>query len=207
MVTVNVVVSAGTVAAEPVERRMPSGDEVTELRLSVPEAGKRLLPLPDRGVAYLGRQTCAEGHRQRRRRAGLRDARPPLLPQRRRRAQPDGGGRDGDQEAGAGRATRPRRARPRASQRHEDDAGARLRPEVRRLLREALAAFDDLADPIGRGGRQAGRRRRPRPLVTASTASAASGVNRSDPGGAIASSSPSWSARTAGGSPARVPHA
>jgi single-strand DNA-binding protein len=46
MVTVNVVVLAGTVAADPVERRMPSGDEVTELRLSVPEAGKRLLPLP-----------------------------------------------------------------------------------------------------------------------------------------------------------------
>ena len=46
MVTVNVVVLAGTVTAEPVERRMPSGDEVTELRLSVPEAGKRLLPLP-----------------------------------------------------------------------------------------------------------------------------------------------------------------
>ena len=46
MVTVNVVVLAGTIAAEPVERRMPSGDEVTELRLSVPEAGKRLLPLP-----------------------------------------------------------------------------------------------------------------------------------------------------------------
>ena len=46
MVTVNVVVLAGTVAAEPVERRMPSGDEVTEIRLSVPEAGKRLLPLP-----------------------------------------------------------------------------------------------------------------------------------------------------------------
>jgi single-stranded DNA-binding protein len=40
MVTVNVVVLAGTVAAEPVERRMPSGDEVTELRLSVPEAGE-----------------------------------------------------------------------------------------------------------------------------------------------------------------------
>ena len=35
-----------TVAAEPVARTMPSGDEVTELRLSVPEAGKRLLPLP-----------------------------------------------------------------------------------------------------------------------------------------------------------------
>ena len=46
MVTVNVVVLAGTVAAEPVERQLPSGDEITELRLSVPEAGKRLLPLP-----------------------------------------------------------------------------------------------------------------------------------------------------------------
>jgi single-strand DNA-binding protein len=45
-VAVNVVVLAGTVAADPVERTMPSGDEVTELRLSVPEAGKRLLPLP-----------------------------------------------------------------------------------------------------------------------------------------------------------------
>ena len=44
--TVNVVVLSGTVAADPVERRMPSGDEVTEIRLSVPEAGKRLLPLP-----------------------------------------------------------------------------------------------------------------------------------------------------------------
>jgi single-strand DNA-binding protein len=39
-------VLAGTVSADPVQRRMPSGDEVTELRLSVPEAGKRLLPLP-----------------------------------------------------------------------------------------------------------------------------------------------------------------
>ena len=46
MVTVNVVVLAGTVAAEPVQRQLPSGDEVTELKLSVPEAGKRLLPLP-----------------------------------------------------------------------------------------------------------------------------------------------------------------
>lgn len=46
MVTVNVVVLAGTVAADPVERQMPSGDAVTEIRLSVPEAGKRLLPLP-----------------------------------------------------------------------------------------------------------------------------------------------------------------
>jgi single-strand DNA-binding protein len=46
MVTVNVVVLAGTVAADPVTRQMPSGDEVTELRISVPETGKRLLPLP-----------------------------------------------------------------------------------------------------------------------------------------------------------------
>ena len=46
MVTVNVVVLAGTVSADPVLRRMPSGDEITELRLSVPEAGRRLLPLP-----------------------------------------------------------------------------------------------------------------------------------------------------------------
>jgi single-strand DNA-binding protein len=45
-VAVNVVVLAGTIAAEPIEREMPSGDQVTELRLSVPEAGKRLLPLP-----------------------------------------------------------------------------------------------------------------------------------------------------------------
>ena len=46
MVTVNVVVLAGTVAAEPVARTMPSGDEVTELRISVPEVGRRHLPLP-----------------------------------------------------------------------------------------------------------------------------------------------------------------
>ena len=32
MVTVNVVVLTGTVAADPVERRMPSGDEVVEFR-------------------------------------------------------------------------------------------------------------------------------------------------------------------------------
>ena len=46
MVPVNVVVLAGRVAADPVRRVMPSGDEVTELRVSVPEEGKRLLPLP-----------------------------------------------------------------------------------------------------------------------------------------------------------------
>ncbi len=46
MVAVNVVVLAGTISADPVRRRMPSGDEVTELRLSIPETGKRHLPLP-----------------------------------------------------------------------------------------------------------------------------------------------------------------
>ena len=37
MLTVNVVVLAGTISAEPVQRRLPSGDEVTELRVSVPD--------------------------------------------------------------------------------------------------------------------------------------------------------------------------
>lgn len=46
VVSVNVVVLAGTIAADPVERRMPSGDECTEIRLSVPEPGRHLLPLP-----------------------------------------------------------------------------------------------------------------------------------------------------------------
>ena len=44
--SVNVVVLAGTIAADPVQRRMPSGEECTEIRLSVPEPGRRLLPLP-----------------------------------------------------------------------------------------------------------------------------------------------------------------
>ena len=46
MVSVNVVVLAGALAGEPVVRRLPSGDEVTELRVSVPEPGRRALPLP-----------------------------------------------------------------------------------------------------------------------------------------------------------------
>ena len=45
-VSVNVVVLAGTIATDPVERRLPSGEECTEIRLSVPESGRRLLPLP-----------------------------------------------------------------------------------------------------------------------------------------------------------------
>ncbi len=46
MVTVNVVVLAGTVSAAPEEVELPSGDLVTKLRLQVPENGKRVLPLP-----------------------------------------------------------------------------------------------------------------------------------------------------------------
>jgi single-strand DNA-binding protein len=98
MVTVNVVVLAGTVAAEPVERRMPSGDEVTELRLSVPEAGKRLLPLP-----------VAVWHTSVGKRAlkGIAKGDDVLvygtLARRFHRSGPCGGDRDGDQEAGAAR--------------------------------------------------------------------------------------------------------
>jgi hypothetical protein len=51
--SVKVVVLAGTLAADPIERRMRSGEECTEFRLSVPEPGRRLLPLPV--VAWHGR--------------------------------------------------------------------------------------------------------------------------------------------------------
>jgi single-stranded DNA-binding protein len=46
VVAINVVVLAGTVAVDPTEKELPSGDRVTEIKLSVPEAGKRSLPLP-----------------------------------------------------------------------------------------------------------------------------------------------------------------
>jgi single-strand DNA-binding protein len=46
MVTVNVVVLAGTLSADPEVVELPSGDVVSRLRLQVPEAGKRVLPLP-----------------------------------------------------------------------------------------------------------------------------------------------------------------
>ncbi len=160
MVTVNVVVLAGTVAADPVERRMPSGDEVTELRLSVPEAGKRLLPLPGRGsgTSDVG-QARPEAIAQGRRRAGVRPARPSLLPERSRSAEPHRGGRRRDQEARAGR--RPTEARVRVTrsgrvqvERSDDQARTRLRPEERRLRRQALAALDHGADPRGVGRRQ-----------------------------------------------------
>jgi single-strand DNA-binding protein len=46
MVTVNVVLLAGRLSADPEFVEMPSGDTVAKLRLQVPEAGKRVLPLP-----------------------------------------------------------------------------------------------------------------------------------------------------------------
>jgi single-strand DNA-binding protein len=53
MVAVNVVVLAGRLSADPEFAQMPSGDTVAKLRLQVPEAGRRVLPLPvaawDRG--------------------------------------------------------------------------------------------------------------------------------------------------------------
>ncbi len=53
MVTVNVVVLAGRLSADPEVVEMPSGDQVAKLRLQVPDDGKRVLPLPvaawDRG--------------------------------------------------------------------------------------------------------------------------------------------------------------
>lgn len=46
MVGVNVVVIAGTVAADPITRAMPSGDLVTEIRVAVPDRPRSTLPLP-----------------------------------------------------------------------------------------------------------------------------------------------------------------
>src|SRR6188472_2475155 len=93
MLTVNVVVLAGTVAADPVTRRMPSGDEVTELRISVPETGRRLLPLPV--VAWHGRSCRGGRDRQGRRGPRARATRPAVLPVRSGRAEPHRGRRHG----------------------------------------------------------------------------------------------------------------
>ena len=53
MVTVNVVVLAGRLSADPEFAELPSGDRIARLRVQVPEDGKRVLPLPvaawDRG--------------------------------------------------------------------------------------------------------------------------------------------------------------
>ena len=109
-VSVNVVVLAGTIAADPVERRMPSGEECTEIRLSVPESGRRLLPLPV--VAWhteVGKKRLRDLHQGDEVLVyGRLD--PPLLPERGRRPQPHGGRGERPQAPGVERASRPRRA-------------------------------------------------------------------------------------------------
>jgi single-strand DNA-binding protein len=58
MVTVNVVVLAGRLSANPEFAEMPSGDTVAKLRLQVPEAGKRVLPLPVAAWDRVARKGC-----------------------------------------------------------------------------------------------------------------------------------------------------
>ena|SRR5919106_1050273 len=58
MVTVNVVVLAGRLSDVPEVKAMPSGDQVTRFRLQVPEAGKRVLPLPVSAWDKLPRKAC-----------------------------------------------------------------------------------------------------------------------------------------------------
>ncbi len=58
MVTVNVVVLAGRLSADPEFAEMPSGDRVARLRLQVPEAGKRVLPLPVTAWDRSARKSC-----------------------------------------------------------------------------------------------------------------------------------------------------
>jgi single-strand DNA-binding protein len=58
MVTVNVVVLAGRLSEAPEVKDMPSGDKVTRFRLHVPEAGKRVLPLPVSAWERAARKGC-----------------------------------------------------------------------------------------------------------------------------------------------------
>ena len=58
MVTVNVVVLAGRLSDSPEVKAMPSGDQVTRFRLQVPEAGKRVLPLPVSAWDKAARKAC-----------------------------------------------------------------------------------------------------------------------------------------------------
>jgi single-strand DNA-binding protein len=58
MVAVNVVVLAGRLSDAPEVKSMPSGDQVTRFRLQVPEAGKRVLPLPVSAWDKLARKGC-----------------------------------------------------------------------------------------------------------------------------------------------------
>ena len=58
MVAVNVVVLAGRLSETPEVKAMPSGDSVTRFRLHVPEAGKRVLPLPVSAWDRTARRSC-----------------------------------------------------------------------------------------------------------------------------------------------------
>jgi single-strand DNA-binding protein len=58
MVGVNVVVLAGRLADKPEVKDLPSGDQVTRFRLQVPEAGKRVLPLPVSAWERMARKGC-----------------------------------------------------------------------------------------------------------------------------------------------------
>jgi single-strand DNA-binding protein len=58
MVTVNVVVLAGRLSDAPELKTMPSGDQVARFRVSIPEEGKRLLPLPVSAWDRLPRRAC-----------------------------------------------------------------------------------------------------------------------------------------------------
>jgi single-strand DNA-binding protein len=58
MVAVNVVVLAGRLSDTPEVKEMPSGDAVTRFRLHVPEAGKRVLPLPVSAWERTARRAC-----------------------------------------------------------------------------------------------------------------------------------------------------
>ena len=58
MVTVNVVVLAGRLSDAPEVKAMPSGDQVTRFRLQVPEAGRRVLPLPVSACEKMARKAC-----------------------------------------------------------------------------------------------------------------------------------------------------
>ena len=58
MVAVNVVVLAGRLSDTPEVKEMPSGDAVTRFRLHVPEAGKRVLPLPVSAWDRTARRAC-----------------------------------------------------------------------------------------------------------------------------------------------------
>jgi single-strand DNA-binding protein len=58
VVTVNVVVLAGRLSDDPEVKSMPSGDQVTRFRLHVPEAGKRVLPLPVSAWERTARRAC-----------------------------------------------------------------------------------------------------------------------------------------------------